>query len=338
MTRIVSYNILAGGYNLREKGIRRRTNELVKIIRSAQPDVVGLVEATNAHMTSKPLVIDEMAEQLGMQLIMGGDPAEYEYQVACLTHLPVIYSRTHVVEHKWARTMLEVCVEEANGQHLTVFVVHLSAAFSSGWAGTSIREREVQELLKITQPHRENAIPHLIMGDFNTLAPGDAFKASFLLRYIVGMDEKRNLNSPLHDGHPYLNFVVPPRLRFLAPLLRLIPQSTFLSSVFDMAASLYVPRKPIAMLQEAGYVDSYRQTHPRTPGFTCPAAASAGRIDFIFASPALEDRLIYCHEIVQGEDGVLGTQASDHLAVTAEFVEMPASPKAEEVLEMVALQ
>lgn len=335
MTRIVSYNILAGGYNFREKGTRR-TNELVKIIRSAQPDVVGLVEATNTHMTSKPLVIDEMAEQLGMQLIMGGDPGERDYQVACLTRLPVIYSRIHTVEHKWARTILEVCVEEANGQHLTVFVVHLSAAFSHGWAGTSIREHEVQELLKITQSHRETAIPHLIMGDFNSLAPGDAFKASFLLRYIVGMDEKQNLDSEIHDGHPYLDFVVPPYLRFLNPLLRLIPQSTFLSSAFDMAASLYVPRKPIVMLQEAGYVDSYRRTHLHTWGFTCPAAAPAGRIDFIFASPALEDRLIHCHEIVQGEGGVLGDQASDHLAVTAEFVEMPVNPKAEEAHEMVA--
>jgi hypothetical protein len=175
-----------------------------------------------------------------------------------------------------------------------------------------------------------------MMGDFNSLAPGDAFKASHLLRYIVGLDRRPDPDSDIHDGHPYLDFVVPPHLRFLNPLLRLIPQSTCLSSVFDTVASLYAPRKPIAMLQEAGYVDSYRQTHARTWGFTCPAAAPAGRIDFIFASPVLEDRLMHCHEIVEGEDGVLGNQASDHLAVTAEFVEVPTSLKAEEAHEMVA--
>ncbi len=46
MTTIVSYNILAGGYNVRNNSTRR-TEQLAAIIRSAQPDIVGLVEATH---------------------------------------------------------------------------------------------------------------------------------------------------------------------------------------------------------------------------------------------------------------------------------------------------
>src|SRR5690242_12998819 len=110
MTNIVSYNILAGGYNLRENGAKR-THELVSILRSAHPDIVGIAEATNAQAKGKPTVIEEMAEQLGMQLILGGDPHEYEYQVACMTRLPIISTRIHRIPGvgHFSRPILEVC-------------------------------------------------------------------------------------------------------------------------------------------------------------------------------------------------------------------------------------
>ena len=58
MTRILSYNILAGG--------KRRVDQLTKIISSAHPDIVGLVEAYN------PRTVEEMANRLGMQYRMSG--------------------------------------------------------------------------------------------------------------------------------------------------------------------------------------------------------------------------------------------------------------------------
>src|SRR5690349_19239779 len=95
MTRVVSYNILAGGYNLRENG-RRRTQELTTIIRSAQPDIVGIIEATNIRYKEKPTVIEEVAENLGMQLTMGGEQAfEEDYRIALLTRLPIIDTKIH---------------------------------------------------------------------------------------------------------------------------------------------------------------------------------------------------------------------------------------------------
>src|SRR5690349_14974445 len=129
MTRIVSYNILAGGYSLREDGARR-TTQLTKMIRSVDPDVVGLVEATHPLLLQKPLVIEEIAEALDMQLIMGGDPAHNaDYQLALLTRLPVIYTKIHTRPGILNKPLLEVCVEESNGQHLTIFVTHFHAAF-----------------------------------------------------------------------------------------------------------------------------------------------------------------------------------------------------------------
>ncbi len=317
MTRIVSYNMLAGGYSLREEGARR-TKQITAMIRSVQPDIVGLVEAMHPQMRQKPLVVEEIADNLGMQLIKGGEPTRpQDYQLALLTRLPVVYSKIHASPGRLLRPLLEVCVEETDGQQLTVFVAHLSAAFNQGRGGGHIRMCEVQEILCFMAPLRAAGKPHLIMGDFNSLAPGDAFTASSLLRYVVQMDKKRPARA-LNDGNPYLDSVVPPRLRFLKPALRLIASSDFLCSLFDAVAYFYAPRGCIRLLQNAGYVDSYRHEHPADAGFTCPAAAPAGRIDYIFADPVQAQRLTACEVITAGE-GVVGREASDHLPLTAEF-------------------
>jgi endonuclease/exonuclease/phosphatase family metal-dependent hydrolase len=330
MTRIVSYNILAGGYSLRENGARR-TAQLTKMIRSVDPDVVGLVEATHPLLLQKPLVIEEIAEALNMQLIMGGDPAHNsDYQLALLTRLPVVYTKIHPRPGVLNKPLLEVCVEESNGQQLTIFVTHFHAAFYRGWAGNHLREREAREILRIMAPLREEGRPHMLMGDFNSLAPGDAFKASFLVRYVVGLDRNKQ-GSKMTDGHPHLDFVVPPKLRFLKPLLRTIPRSQLLCSLFDAAATFYAPRGCIRILQEAGYIDSFRRAHPNEWGFSCPAAAPAGRIDYIFSSPDLIERLEQCDIMTAGE-GVQGSEASDHLPITAEFgLRVQNTPQQEEL-------
>jgi endonuclease/exonuclease/phosphatase family metal-dependent hydrolase len=317
MTRIVSYNILAGGYSLRENGARR-TIQLTKMIRSVQPDVVGLVEATHPLLKQKPLVIEELAEALDMQLIIGGDAAHSsDYQLALLTRLPVVYTKTHSRPGILNKPLLEVCLEESNGQHLTVFVTHFHADFNRGWAGNHLREREAREILRIMAPWREQGKPHLLMGDFNSLAPGEPFKASFLLRYVVNLSQAKHM-APMSDGNPSLDVVVPPKLRFLIPLLQTIPDNQLLCSLFDAAATFYAPRGSIRILQEGGYIDSFRRVHSHKWGFTCPAASPAGRIDYIFASPDMAERLEQCDVITQGED-TPGGQASDHLPVTAAF-------------------
>ncbi len=330
MTRIVSYNILAGGYSLRNNG-SRRTDQLVHIIRSAQPDIVGVAEAINRRVQEKPEVIEEIADILGMQVVRGGDPSSHrDFQTALLTRLPIVYTKSHSRPGILARPLLEVCVEEENGQQLTVFVTHLAAAFNRGRGGGGVRLREVREILNIMAPLREQGKPHLLMGDFNSMAPGEPFKASILLKYIVQLDGRRRSNPQLHDGHPHLNAVVPRKLRFLKPALRIIAGSSFLIMLFDGAAFFYAPRGCIRLLKEH-YVDSFRRTNPAETGFTCPASAPAGRIDYIFSSPVLAERLEDCYVIVEGE-GLLGSDASDHLAVAAAF--SPAIPLAPSKTEL----
>ncbi|HET9919474.1 MAG TPA: endonuclease/exonuclease/phosphatase family protein [Ktedonobacteraceae bacterium] len=316
MTRILSYNILAGGYNLRAGGARR-TDKIVAMIRSVQPDVVGLIEAIHPKMTQKPLVAEDIAEQLDMRLIPLNRPQHsHDYQTALLTRLPVVDIQFHSRPGILTKPLLEVSVEETNGQQLTVFVTHLSAAFSKGWAGNNIRRREVREILRIMAT--KEGKPHLLMGDFNSLAPGDHFQASALLGYIVQLDRTRQKYVHDGDGNPHLDFVVPQNLRFFNPLLRRIPGNRPLTALFDTAAALYAPRGSIRLLLDAGYQDCFRQMNPGVQTFTCPSAAPAGRIDYIFASPELAGRLA-SSTILTCADGVRGDEASDHLPVFAEF-------------------
>ncbi len=303
MTRILSYNILVGG--------TRRVEQITKIISSAHPDIVGLVEATN------PRVVEELAIRLGMQHRMSRYTEDkQDWHTAILSRLPIVRTYSHVRPGILTHPLLEVSLEEEGGHVLTVFLTHLTAAFNYGRGGDGIRRREVQEILRIMETKR--GTPHLLMGDFNSIAPGDRLKAGTLLRYLVAMDRRRRLNPSASVGHPYLDFVVPAPLRFLNPLLRVIPRSKLLSAIFDEAGSLYAPRGSIRMLRKAGYIDCFRRMNPDSSGFTCPADAPAGRIDYIFASPELAEQLSACNVITEG-NGLRGDEASDHLPVVAEF-------------------
>ena len=303
MTRILSYNILVGG--------TRRVTPLISMIQAARPDIVGLVEATN------PRVVEELAQRLEMQHVMSGRGTHVrDWQIALLSHFPIIYSEAHVRPGILTKPILEVGIEVPGGRQIIVYVTHLAAAFSKGWAGDAIRRREVRELIRIMSAKQE--MPHLIMGDFNSLAPGDSFKASALLRYVVEQDQRHRQNPDAMVGHPHLDFVVPPLLRIFNPLLRTIPRSRLLSALFDRAASVYAPRGCINLLRNAGYVDCFRETNPDTAGFSCPSAAPAGRIDYIFANPEMAQLLSTCY-IPTHSDGVHGQDASDHLPVVAEF-------------------
>ena len=303
MTRILSYNILVGA--------TRRVNQLEAMISAANPDVVGLVEATNPH------VVEELARRLNMQHVMSAYPHHsHDWQTALLSRLPILETKTHFNSQIMTKPVLEVRVEEPDGKQLTIFVTHLSAAFNNGWAGDAIRRREVRELIRIMGDHR--GTPHLIMGDFNSLAPGDSFKASALLSYIVKLDKHYQQDPTSVIGHPYLDFVVPGPLRIFNPLLRAIPRNKLLCRLFDGMGSLYAPRGSIGLLKNAGYVDCFRRLHPGAEGFSCPAAAPAGRIDYIFASPELAQNLTTCYIPTEG-NGISGELASDHLPVVADF-------------------
>lgn len=323
MTRILSYNILVGG--------ARRIDQITQMIRSAQPDVVGLVEATDVR------VVEELGKRLGMEYRMSRtteDRHKSRFGLALLSRLPVVSSQVHKLHGRSGPLLLEASVQEEDGKELALFVTHLPASFArSSRGGDSIRRKVAREILRIMEA-RGNT-PHLLMGDFNSIAPGDKLKGSRLLRYLMEISTRYHRNPKDVEGHPQLDFVVPPYLRFLNPILSRIPRSRSLSALFDSALSLYVARGTMRLLLKAGYIDSFRRISPNASGFTCPARAPAGRIDYIMASPELAGRLANCYVLTEGE-GVYGYEASDHLPIVAEFGEAVGTPDATQAPALVA--
>jgi endonuclease/exonuclease/phosphatase family metal-dependent hydrolase len=303
VTRIISYNILVGG--------TRRVEPLLKMLSAGQPDLVGLVEAID-----EPVVV-ELAARLGMDYRLSGRGKNRRgWQAALLSRLPIRSAKTYVTASLIKQPLLEVCVEMPDGQTLTVFVIHLTAEFSAGWRANRQRRREVQELLRLMAPRRDS--PHLLLGDFNSIAPGDRVRGSAFLRFMTDASLYRQLIPSSSNQPANLNTVLPRRLRFLKPLLQRVPQSRSLGMLLDALDRLYAPRGGLELLTRAGYGDCYRVLHPREPGFTWPSALPAGRIDYLFASPALAPQLAACEVLTTGA-GITGNLASDHLPVLAVF-------------------
>lgn len=145
MLKLLSYNIRKGGGG--------REMQISAVIRSCEPDLVILQEAT------EPAVVERLAAETDMT----SWGARHGYSLGFL-------SRIEVREHHWRnlpelrRPLLEVDLGEA-----TIFGVHLSAVHSN-WTERR-RIRELRALLASIETHRDKF--HVLTGDFNTLAPGE---------------------------------------------------------------------------------------------------------------------------------------------------------------------
>lgn len=140
-------------YNIRHGG-RGREEALVRVINACAPDVVMLQEARDAG------VVERLAADTGM--------AQWgAFRRQSLGFL----SRQAVAHHEWHKprisrhAFLEVVTA---GEQLRIFGVHLSAVHAA-WTERR-RGLEVRALLASVGAHRHGL--HVLIGDFNTLAPG----------------------------------------------------------------------------------------------------------------------------------------------------------------------
>ena len=166
--RLLSYNIRFGGTG-REEG-------LAKAIRSVDPDVVLLQEAYD------PQVVRALAGS-----------CELPHHGAIRGHSTAYLSRLEIAHHAWhevrwaRRRYLELVLAESRTR---LYGVHLSAVHSN----LTERRRwwELRELLRNIREHHKG--PHLIAGDFNTLAPGeklDIGKLPVRLRWFIYLTGKQ---------------------------------------------------------------------------------------------------------------------------------------------------
>jgi len=145
--RLVSYNIQAGG--------RARESAIAAVLARAAPDVAILQEATD------PDVVRQVAAVTGM----GTWGARRGQSLGFLSREPPEH-----VEWRWPRSSRHAFLEIVPADtSLRVFGVHL-AAIHAAWTERR-RVREAGALLAAIDGARST--PHLLMGDFNSLAPGE---------------------------------------------------------------------------------------------------------------------------------------------------------------------
>ncbi|HYT65561.1 MAG TPA: endonuclease/exonuclease/phosphatase family protein [Vicinamibacterales bacterium] len=147
MIRLLSYNIRRGGAG--------REDALQSVITECAPDIVVFQEAT------VPAVIESLSQRCAMPIW------------AALPRLSLGFmSRIPIAHYEWHRprlsrhAFLEIVPV---GLPLRVFGVHLSAVF----AALTERRRvmELRSLLSSIKRHQDGL--HALLGDFNTVAPGE---------------------------------------------------------------------------------------------------------------------------------------------------------------------
>jgi endonuclease/exonuclease/phosphatase family metal-dependent hydrolase len=156
--RLLSYNVRFGG--------RGREARIAEVIRAAAPDLVVFQEATDTR------VVEHLARETGMPV-----------WAARRGHSLAYISRAEVAHHEWyhprgsKHSFLEVVLA---GSEARVFGLHLRAMHSK-WTERQ-RAREIRALLEGIEQHQHGF--HVLVGDFNTLAPGELLETQRMPRWI----------------------------------------------------------------------------------------------------------------------------------------------------------
>jgi exodeoxyribonuclease-3 len=178
--RLLSYNIRFGGLG--------REAPLVEAIKGISPDLVVFQEATAST------VIERLANETGMRV-----------WAARNNHSIGFISRVQIDHHQWhypngsKHSFLEIVPAETN---TSIFGLHLKARFSK-WDERR-RVREIRALLKALEGRQHGF--HVLVGDFNTLAPGELLQVERMpawiraLVWLSGRDIQRETIQALIDA------------------------------------------------------------------------------------------------------------------------------------------
>lgn len=179
--RVMSYNIRYGGVG--------HESELAAVLNAAAPDVVLLQEAI------RPDVIARLADATRFEHF-GSRPGQ---STGFMSRLPVAAHAWH--KPRGARhAFLELVLE---GYDVRLFALHLSAWFSN-WSERR-RAFEIRALLDGIREHQHGF--HVIVGDFNALAPGDRLQLGRMppwiraMVWLSGNDIARETIQTMLDAH-----------------------------------------------------------------------------------------------------------------------------------------
>ena len=245
MVKLLSYNVLEGG-------LPDRLGLLVRVIASAEADVVALQEARHWRRNRRA-IFRRFSRQLGMRGLL--IRANSGFDLAVFTRLPVLGHANLGRDTIFLHTTASVDLRAPGGDVFTLFCTHLRPDYSS-------RRREAKLLREWMRPYRRRYCA--MCGDLNSLMAGDPVARRFIWA-----------GSSLEQG----------------------------------------PRGVIASVERAGWRDCFRLRNPRARGFTLGAGRRVARVDYIFASRPLAEKLTACRVLRHPEI----VAASDHSPVWAEF-------------------
>lgn len=178
--KLLSYNIHFGGSEKRE--------QIAEVINQIKPDLVVFQEA------SEPEVIKFLSEKC----VMPFWAARRKYSLGFISkNEPQNYEWIHPEKSKHA--FLEIQLPDSETR---IFGLHLRARFSK-WSEAK-RHEEIKVLLESIKRHEHGF--HALVGDFNTLAPGEVFHLELMplwiraLIWASGRDIKRDTIQTILDG------------------------------------------------------------------------------------------------------------------------------------------
>jgi ribonuclease HII len=237
---------------------------LADVIASAGADVVGLNEVFHPLTSTGETrdLLSRTAARLGMAFAFGPTNAYSDwghvagpYGNGLLSRYPIRSTQTIPLPHTpghYRRAVLRA--ELAVGRETWVaYVTHLNHL------SEHVRDREAAALLEVVARFGDDL--HLLLGDFNTLAPED---------YAGRPDALQRQEAEMCAGEEAGG------CRELLPL-RVVPR-----------------------MLAAGYVDAWAAAAEDGQGATWPAPAPQVRVDYLFLPPAMQERLLACR-VLDGE-------------------------------------
>jgi endonuclease/exonuclease/phosphatase family metal-dependent hydrolase len=145
--KLLSYNIRFGGVGREER--------IARVIEAISPDLVVFQEA----------IVPDVVGKLSALTSMPFWASKANHSIAYLSRLKVDYQEWHT-PGRLRHPYLEIFLEE---NQTRIFGLHLRAMLSK-W-GERRRVQEIKALMENIKKHQAGF--HILVGDFNSLAPGD---------------------------------------------------------------------------------------------------------------------------------------------------------------------
>ncbi len=270
---VMTYNLLNGGAG--------REQEISEVIASVRPHAAVLTEADD------PQVVSALAERHGMQPLWAKGSGDRH--IALLSRLPILswkaYNRPPLTQAVLQATLdLSQHVEKPHVR-VTLYGLHLLP-----YLLLPFEVRRAQALGALLELIYQNpAIPHLILGDVNSIAPGD--------RVLQRRNPARMRRVMALQGRLIFRLAIPRLLK---------------AGYVDCYRGLH----PHALKTQGS------ESPDKADGFTWKTGNRTSRYDYVFADPKLARALKFCRVV---DDIPEVESASDHYPLAATFDLSPAS-------------